>query len=167
MTALDAFVLVVAGFLAARGFSRGFVTEALSLGAWVVAVLAVKTLASPTASAIEGQVGSGGGALVIAFAATFGLAFILGQMAAHRLGKAARSSVLGGFDRVLGLGFGALKGLAVATMVFLLVSIVYNTIYGGGAARPDWVEQSRTYPLLNALSRAVIDYVDDRQDAEA
>jgi membrane protein required for colicin V production len=43
--------------------------------------------------------------------------------------------------------------------------LVYNTFYGGLAERPDWMTNSRTYPLLNATSRALVDFVEQRQKA--
>ncbi len=36
-------------------------------------------------------------------------------------------------------------------------------IYGGDADRPEWMTSSRTYPLLNATGRAVVDWVETRR----
>lgn len=163
MTGLDVFVLLLVGGIGVRGFSRGFVTEALSLGAWIAAIVAVKALHAPVSSALTATVGTESGAAILAFALIFGLTFMAGRLAAGRIGKASRTSILGGFDRVLGLGFGALKGLVGASIVFLIASLIYNVIYGGGSERPEWVETSRTYPLLNATSRAIVNFVDERQ----
>lgn len=112
-----------------------------------------------------GAVGSEGGAAVLAFSLIFGITFMIGRYAANRMGNVSRSSVLGPFDRLLGLGFGALKGLIGASLTFLLASLVYNTIYGGLSERPDWMTASRTYPLLNATSRALVDFVRERQES--
>jgi membrane protein required for colicin V production len=68
--------------------------------------------------------------------------------------------VLGPVDRVLGGGFGVLKGLLGATLFFLLANLATDMVYGARAARPDWMVSSRTYPLLNATARAVIDWVE-------
>jgi membrane protein required for colicin V production len=165
MTALDIIVLLLVGGVGARGFTRGFVTEAVSLVAWVAAIAAVKLVHSPVSEALTAKVGTEGGAAVLAFALIFGITFMIGRYAANRLGKASKASVLGPFDRVLGLGFGAIKGLIGATLIFLLASMVYNTIYGGRAERPEWMTDSRTYPLLNATARAMVDFVHERQDA--
>lgn len=167
MTGLDVFVLLLVGGIGIRGFTRGFVTEALSLGAWVAAILAVKAFHTPVSDALSDIVGTQGGAAILAFALVFGVTFMAGRIAAGRIGKASRTSMLGGFDRVLGLGFGALKGLAGASIVFLVGSLLYNTVYGGGSDRPEWVETSRTYPLLNATSRAIVNFVDQRQADQA
>ena len=83
-------------------------------------------------------------------------------MASHLGGKSKQSGI-GPIDRVLGLGFGAIKGLIGATLVYLFASLIYDTIYGGKADRPAWMEESRTYPLLDASARALVDFVDDRR----
>jgi membrane protein required for colicin V production len=163
MTGLDVFVLLLVGGIGVRGFTRGFVMEALSLGAWIAAIVAVKALHAPVSTALTDMVGTQSGAAILAFALIFGVTFMAGRVAASRIGKASRTSILGGFDRVLGLGFGALKGLVGASIVFLVASLIYNTIYGGGSERPEWVETSRSYPLLNATSRAIVNFVDQRQ----
>lgn len=167
MTGLDIFVLLLVGGLGARGFTRGFTTEALTLLAWVAAIVAVKLFHDPLTYALTDIVGTASGAAVLAFALIFGITFLLGRLVANRFGAATRSSALGGFDRVLGLGFGALKGLIGASLIFLVASLLYNTIYGGRSERPEWMIASRTYPLLNATSRALVDYVGSRQQKPA
>ena len=61
--------------------------------------------------------------------------------------------MLGPFDRLLGGGFGALKGLLGATLFFLLANLATDMVYGPQADRPQWMTKSRTYPLLNASGR--------------
>jgi membrane protein required for colicin V production len=85
-------------------------------------------------------------------------------MAGNALGKRARASLLGPFDRVLGFGFGALKGVVIATVLFLFLMLVYDTVYGGKAVRPTWMTDSRTYPLLRASSEAMVDFVAKRRE---
>ncbi len=77
-----------------------------------------------------------------------------------------RSSVVGPVDRLLGAGFGALKGLIGATILYLVVSLVYDTIWGRAAARPEWIAESRTYPLLQSSSATIVDLVEARRGAE-
>lgn len=167
MTALDIVTLILLGAGAALGALRGFVQEALSLIAWVLAVLAVKLLHTPATDMLSPVVGTAGGAAVLAFALLFGITFILGKLLARGLGARTRSSVLGPFDRVLGLGFGFLKGLLGATLLFLGLTLVVDTISGGARNRPQWLLESRTYPLLNASSRAMVDYVNRRRQQAA
>jgi membrane protein required for colicin V production len=78
-------------------------------------------------------------------------------------GRTRRSRMLGPVDRVLGGGFGMLKGLLGATLFFLLANLATDMVYGGDADRPEWMTDSRTYPLLNATGRAVVDWVETRR----
>ncbi len=163
-TALDIIVLLLVGGAAVLGFLRGFTTEVLSLMAWIVAVFAVKLFHEPVTLLVRGWVGTEGGAMVLAFALVFGLTFLAGRLTARAVGQRTRQSVLGSFDRVLGIGFGALKGLIIAAVIYLAVNLVYDTLYGGRAQRPEWMAKSYTYPLLDASSRALVDFVQQRQE---
>jgi membrane protein required for colicin V production len=93
----------------------------------------------------------------------FGITFGAGKLLAHAIGRRTRQSILGPVDRVLGAGFGAVKGLIGATLVFLAFSLVYDTFYGSTARRPDWLSDARTYPLLNASGQAISEFVAERR----
>ncbi|MDQ3139816.1 MAG: CvpA family protein [Pseudomonadota bacterium] len=163
MTALDIIVLLLVGGGLVFGFMRGFVCEILSLLAWVGAVVALKLFHEPVTNILLGPIGTYPGAAVLAFALLFGTVFIGGKLIARRIGSATRKSVVGPVDRVLGGGFGALKGLIGATLLYLGASLLYDTFYGRMAERPEWMTKSRTYPLLNASGRAIVDFVETRR----
>jgi membrane protein required for colicin V production len=149
MTAVDICVLLLVGGAAFMGLMRGFVAEALSLIAWVLAVFAVKFAHAPVAHALTATVGTSAGAAVLAFAIVFGVTFFVGKRVAASIGQKSRQSVIGPFDRVLGLGFGALKGLIGATLMFLGFTLVYDTAYGApnGYLSPRRIHCSRQVRL--------------------
>ena len=163
MSALDIFVILLLGGGALIGLVRGLVHETLSLLAWIVAIIMLRLFHSPIAVSLTEPVGSATGAAVLAFILLFLPSFLFMKLLARSLGKKSRSSVLGPFDRVLGGGFGMLKGLLAATLFFLLANLATDLIYGPEAQRPDWMRNSRTYPLLNASGRAVVDWVETRR----
>jgi membrane protein required for colicin V production len=158
LTALDIAVVLLVGAGLVFGFLRGFVFELLSLFAWILAILALRYFHSPVAEMLAGPVGSG--AWLLAFVLVFGTVFLLGKLASRRVGRRVRQSVVGPIDRFLGGGFGALKGLIVATLLYLALSFVYDMFWGRAAARPDWIANSRTYPLLHASGEAMVDLVE-------
>jgi membrane protein required for colicin V production len=164
LTALDILVLLLVGGGAVLGTIRGFVTEVISLFAWVAAIFALKMLHGPAADMLTGVVGTAAGAAVLAFALVFGAVFIAGKLVAASLGGRVKRSVLGPVDRLLGLGFGALKGLIIATLLFLAANLALDTISGADAERPGWMQQSRSYTLLHASGRAVVDFVQARRE---
>ena len=100
----------------------------------------------------------------------FALTFVAGKFVAGRVGDGVRSSLIGPVDRVLGAGFGALKGLVVATLAFLAFSLGYHFFFGGQGGLPQWIEKSRSFPLLNASGEAMAQVIHDRtstkQDAD-
>ena len=159
MTALDIIVLFLLGSGAVFGFLRGFVQELLSMIAWVLIILAVRMFHAPATAALAEAVGSDSGAAVLAFLALVIVIFAVGTWIAKSIGAKSRKSILGPIDRVLGFGFGMLKGLIIATLVFLLFVMGYDLVYGADEGRPEWMTQSRTYPLLNASGDAVSEFV--------
>lgn len=165
-SALDIVVLLAIGGSAILGLVRGFVTEALALLAFVLIVIALRFLHSPLAEMLAGPVGTAQGAAVLSFAIIAGVVYFVGRLFANVAGAGARNSFLGPVDRVLGFGFGALKGLIVVSLGFLLLVLVVDTVRGGEAKRPDWIRASTTYPLLNWTSAEIAEFVDRRRKGE-
>ena len=163
MTALDIFVLLLLGGGAMIGFVRGFVHEALSLFAWVAAIVALRLFHSSLKLALIAPVGTEAGASVLAFALLFLPVYVGVKLLARALGGASRRSVLGPVDRLLGGGFGMLKGLILGTFLFLLANLATDLVYGPEAERPAWMTTSRTFPLLNATSRSIVRWVEERR----
>jgi membrane protein required for colicin V production len=163
MTALDIFVILLLGGSAIVGFVRGFAHEVLALLAWAIAILALKFLHAPLQARLAGPVGTEAGAAAVAFALLFLPTYIGVKLFARAVGGKARRSILGPVDRLLGGGFGMVKGLIGATLFFLLAHLATDMVYGPTAPRPDWMTSSRTYPLLNATSKAVVDWVEARR----
>lgn len=163
LTAIDVLVLLAVGGGAILGFTRGFVKEVIALAAWVVAIAAVKAGHALLSSVLTEPVGTEAGAAVLAFALIFGLSFLGVRVAGAALSKGAKASLLGPVDRVLGFAFGALKGLVIATVIFLFFILIYDTIWGGRSDRPTWMTDSRTYPLLRASSEAMVDFIAKRR----
>lgn len=159
-TALDMMVIVSLAVAAGFGAVRGFVLEVFLLVAWVAGIVAVKFMHEAATAMLVSPVGSQGGASVLAVVLVFGLTFMTIRLIGNRLGRSTRNSVLGPFDRVLGLGFGMVKGLIAATIAFLLMSQVYDVLNGRDALRPGWMTASRTYDLLRASSTALVSAVE-------
>jgi membrane protein required for colicin V production len=163
MTALDIIVLLLVGGGLVQGWFKGFVGEVLSLASWIVAIVFLKLLHTPVTGALEGVVGTRSGAAVLAFALIFGITFLTGKLVARQVGGGVKRSVIGPVDRILGSGFGALKGLIFATLLYLGFNLVYDSIWGRTALRPEWMASSRTYPLLYASGNAIVDFVEWRR----
>lgn len=163
MTALDIIVLLIVGLGFVFGLRRGFVAEVLSLAVWVAAIGALRLLHAPVAGALTGAVGTVSGAYVLAFALIFLVVFIVGKLIVRQVSGSVKRSVLGPADRLLGAGFGALKGLVGVTLFYMAFTLGYDTIWGRAAARPLWIANAVTYPLVHASGNTVVDLVEARR----
>ncbi|HZU64023.1 MAG TPA: CvpA family protein [Novosphingobium sp.] len=166
MSGLDILVFGVVGLAAAFGFMRGFVQETLSLAAFVVGVVAIRVLHAPLTADLLGPVGSATGASVLAFLLLLVVPYAATRLLARQLGRAARDSALGPVDRVLGFGFGAVKGALVVVVLFALVALAYDTVWGA-AGRPAWMKHARSYAFLDASSEALVAKLAERRRAAA
>ncbi|WP_340587719.1 CvpA family protein [Erythrobacter alti] len=162
MTAFDLIVLLLIGVGAIGGFLRGFVQEVLSLAAWVLAVFAIHFLHTDLTAAILEYMGSPITAAILAFALLLLIPYAAMKLIARVAGRKARESVLGPIDRVLGFGFGALKGVIIVVLAFSLLVLGYDTVWGA-KGRPLWIAEARTYQLVDAGSRAMVQIIAERR----
>lgn len=163
---LDIAVLVLVGLTAFGGARRGFVGEVLALFAWVAMIFALKIFHLPLSRIFASGVGSASSAAVLAFVLLTGLTYLLSRLVINAIARRTRTSVLGPIDRALGFGFGALKGLILASLAYLFLVLVLDTLGGGPARRPAWLVGARTYPLLSATSGSIADFVDRRRKGQ-
>jgi membrane protein required for colicin V production len=107
----------------AVGLWRGLVFEVLSLLGWVAAYIAAQAFGSTVAPMLPVGAPGSGLNLGAAFALVFVSALIVWALASRLLRLVIHATPLQVFDRVLGGGFGLLRGavllLAVATVVSL------------------------------------------------
>lgn len=162
MTGFDIIVLIIVGVAAAGGFLRGLVQEVLSIGAWLLAVFAIHTLHTPLYIWLEPRIGTPSGAAVLAFALLLLIPYAGMKLIAGRAGSASRSSLLGPIDRVLGFGFGAIKGGIIVVLAFSLLVLGYDTVWGV-AGRPTWITSARSYTLVDAGAEALVEMIEGRR----
>ena len=164
MMAFDIVVVLIALVAAVGGFMRGFVQEVLSLLAWILAVLAIHYLHPALTLQLQRVVGPGTGSAVLAFALLLLVPYAVVKFASKWVGGSTRHPVLGPIDRLLGFGFGAIKGLIIVVLGFSVLVLGYDTVWGPGG-RPDWITQSRSYPFINAASDELVVMLAQRRAA--
>ena len=118
--------IALAAFLALSvivGLARGFVFELLSLAGWIAAYFAGLWLTPMCQSWIH--VGEPGSSLNYGatFACVFLLALIIWSLGARLVRALVRATPLSAFDRLLGAGFGLVRGLAVMLVVVTVVGM--------------------------------------------
>ena len=102
---------------------RGFVTEALDLAAWLVAFWVAMTFHEELALWLAQWVTLPSAQKPAAFILLFIAAWLLGALVNYLAGKLVRKSGLSGTDRLLGVVFGAARGVAIVTILVLLAGL--------------------------------------------
>jgi membrane protein required for colicin V production len=159
-TGFDWLVLALVGLLALGGLMKGFTAGVLGLLAWVAAVFAVRWLHQDVTGFLAPVVGGEGWGAALAFVLLFFGTVLVGRAIAGAAGGAARrNGVIGPFDRVLGLGFGAVKGVLLATAAFVLAQFATG-FFDAEKKPPAWLAEARSAPLLTAVGEAMITWID-------
>lgn len=163
MTGFDIIVLIIVGVAAVGGFMRGLVQEVLSLAAWVLAGFAILYLHKPLTAALLNYLDTQPATSLLAFTLLLLIPYAAMKLIAGNAGEASRNSVLGPIDRVLGFGFGAVKGTLIAIFAFSVLALGYDTIWGY-KGRPVWISTARTYPVVDAGSRSLVTMIAERRE---
>ncbi|MBO9579399.1 MAG: CvpA family protein [Sphingobium sp.] len=159
MATFDIVVLLVVGAFGVRGLMKGFVKEVLALCAVVAGIVAVRLLHGSVTNWVAPHLGSEYVAALLALVLIFGSVFLATKLLASTISSQMRNVGLGFFDRVLGCGFGAIKGLLIVMVCYVGFIFVYHALYGQTSITPDWLRLSRSDPLLNAGSEAMSSWV--------
>lgn len=102
------------------GLWRGFVVEVLSLTVWVAAFWLSIGFGADVAAWFTG-VEDASARLFLGYAGVFVGVLLLGGLVTWALGKFIANTGLSATDRVLGVGFGLLRGLVLACVAVLLM----------------------------------------------
>jgi membrane protein required for colicin V production len=128
------------------GALRGFTREVLGLAAWIVAIVAALLFAPAAAAYLEPHVATPSLRIAAAYAAVFFGVLVLGAVVTSLVALVVRKSVLSGVDRMVGGGFGLVRGVLIGVLLVWLVGMT--------PARQDpWWSQSLLIPPLERLAQ--------------
>ena len=163
MAGLDIIVFIIVGVAAVGGFMRGLVQEVLSLASWVIAAFALHFL-HPFLTDALGLVYRGGMVTsIFAFVLLLLVPYAAMKVIAGNASGASEGAILGPIDRVLGFGFGGVKGALIAVFGFSLLVIGFDDTWGY-RGRPVWITTARTYAAADAFSRQLIPAIGIRRE---
>jgi len=149
MTPVDYLMVLVLVVSAGVGFWRGFVKEALSLLALLVAIW----LAWRFAALIEPKLGNWAAdqevRLWIARGIIFALALVLGALVSWAARQLIRHTGLSGVDRLLGAAFGFARGVLIVGL-FVLFDLDQD----------GWWQSARLRPYAEQVAAAVKKYAE-------
>lgn len=117
MQPVDWIIIAIIGLSALLSLLRGFTRELFSLLAWVAAIVGARLFA-PSLAVLFGDVFAGQEMReLVAFAALFVLILMTGMLLSWLAGEAVQSSSLSVGDRLLGTGFGFVRGVIIVLVV--------------------------------------------------
>ncbi len=155
MTVVDVVIIFVIVLSALFGLLRGFMKESISLAKWVIATWIAATFAPKLAPMLPAAIESEAVRQAISFATLFIIVFILGTLVTHLVTRILIKTGLTSIDRVLGVGFGVLRG-ALIIIIFVIVAGHFPQML-----QEDWWKQS---VMLHHFENIVIwmqDYIPD------
>lgn len=126
-----ALIIVISAILA---YSRGFVREAMAIVGWIAAAVVAFMFAGKAEPLIREipMLGDFLGdscelSIIAAFAAVFAVALVVVSLFTPLFASVIQRSALGGIDQGLGFLFGALRGVVLVAVAF----IVYDRVVAG------------------------------------
>ncbi|MEX1056730.1 MAG: CvpA family protein [Natronospirillum sp.] len=120
MATVDIVILVIIVLSCMMGGFRGLVKEALSLTAWVAALLIATLFYEQMGNLMAGLIENSSLRNVAAFSLLFVLTIFIGTLISNLVSKLISAVGLGGADRLLGTLFGIIRGLIIVGLVVLL-----------------------------------------------
>ena len=151
MTLFDLIALLVIAVSALFGFQRGAVRELVGLFAFAVSALTTLVMLPFTTklfgSLLHAHWMAVAAGVIAGFAVVYLSLKILGHWVATQLHQ---QSILGGADRALGLGIGAVRALILLGLFALVFDRATPAFL-----KPDWITGAFLYPLSSASGRMI------------
>jgi len=138
----DIVLLGIIGISAAVGFWRGFAVEVLSLAAWVLAFWAAFAYGASVSTLFGDGFATPAARLLLGYALLFIAALLVGSLTTWLVGRLVKGSGLSVTDRLLGGGFGLLRGVVLCCILVLLLGFT-------PFPQDPWWQQSRLLPGLS------------------
>jgi membrane protein required for colicin V production len=152
---LDLILIGIIAVAGVGGFLRGLSQEVVSLAAWIFAAIAVHYLHTPLTDALIGYTGAQTMSSLLAFSLLLMVPYAAMKLIVNNVSEAPTDPVLGPVDRVLGFGFGAIKGVLVGVFAFAILILGYDEKWGY-QGRPTWIVLARSYPAVDTFSRELV-----------
>ena len=141
---IDCVIIAVIALSMITGLFRGFIKELIALGVWVLAIWLAFTYTSVVDPWLQPYIQDKTARMVVSFVAILLATIILGGLFNALLSFILRRSGLSGTDRLLGMGFGFVRGVFIVALMMLVVKMT-------SLPQQDYTSQSRLYAKFDPL----------------
>ena len=123
MVWVDVAIIIIVTLSALISVLRGFVKEALSLVAWVLAFWVAFTFHQNLATILSQYIDTPSLRLISAFALLFVVTLIIAAVVNNLISTLVKKSGLTGTDRMLGVIFGIARGMVIVAILVLMAGL--------------------------------------------
>jgi len=141
----DYCIIAALGLSVLMGLWRGFIGEAIALACWVLAFWVAWTFGAQLAAQFT-AITLPSARLVLGYAICFVGVLIAGALVGFLMRKLIAGSGLSGSDRMLGMVFGLIRGLAIVTIAVLILKFT-------PLPQDPWWKESKLLPTFENAAR--------------
>lgn len=123
MVWVDYAIIIIVALSALISVLRGFVKEALSLAAWVLAFWVAFTFHQNLATTLAEYINTPSLRLISAFALLFVVTLIIAALVNNLVSQIVKKTGLTGTDRMLGVVFGIARGTVIVAILVLMAGL--------------------------------------------
>jgi membrane protein required for colicin V production len=145
MNGADWVIIAILALSVIVGLWRGLVREAISLLVWIAAVAAAIAFGEQVSGWIGERVALPSVRMALGYGSVFVVVLAVGALVGWLVGRIVRGAGIGGTDRLMGLGFGLLRG---GVIVAALILVLGYTPF----ARDPWWQQSQLIPRFEPVA---------------
>lgn len=153
---IDYTIIAILALSALTGLVRGFIKEIVALSVWVAAGWLAFAYAKPVSAWLGAYIHDKTAQVVLAYIVIIVGTLLIGGILNTMLSFMMHHSGLNGTDRLLGLGFGAVRGVFVVALILVVVRI-------SALPEEEYRKQSQLYayftPVVNWLYRYTPDLI--------
>ena len=152
---VDWVILIVISLSAGISLLRGFVREALSLAGWIIAFFVAKGFYQEFSVLLENYIETPSLRLAVSWLSLFFITLTATGLVNYIIGQLVEKAGLSGMDRIMGMAFGALRGV-------LVVSLAAITLKAFTPVSQDpWWRESQLIPHVENIGNWFYDHFKD------
>lgn len=151
-TWIDIVIVIIIGLSVLTGLMRGFFKELIALGAWVLAIWLGVTYTTTFSANLTPYIADNTVRAGLSFIIIVLSCLVLGMIVNALLGFLLKHSGLSGADRILGMGFGFLRGVLIVSLAMVIAGMT-------GMNLQPYRTTSILYPYFDPIVSKVALYV--------